>query len=103
MEKITKGWAKDYINQLINGETVKFRPYGKSMSGGIESGQLCTVAPISSPLEIDDVVLCQVGSQHFLHIIKAIKRNSYKICNNKGIINGWVAADQIYGILVKVE
>ena len=39
------GWATHYIPRLQAGETVQFRPRGDSMSGRIESGQLCTVAP----------------------------------------------------------
>jgi hypothetical protein len=37
------GWAAAYIQKLRGGETVSFRPRGHSMSGKIESGQLCTV------------------------------------------------------------
>jgi hypothetical protein len=37
------GWASQYIDQLNSGNTVSFRPRGSSMSGKIESGQLCTV------------------------------------------------------------
>ena len=40
------GWASHHIQKLLTGETVSFRPHGQSMSGRIESGQLCTVAPV---------------------------------------------------------
>jgi hypothetical protein len=40
------GWATGHIEQLRAGETVSFRPRGNSMSGKIESGQLCTVQPV---------------------------------------------------------
>jgi hypothetical protein len=49
------GWASNHIERLREGETVSFRPRGHSMSGKIESGQLCTVAPV-------DVVTLQVGT-----------------------------------------
>jgi hypothetical protein len=39
-------WASRYIEKLRAGETVSFRPHGHSMTGRIESGQLCTVVPI---------------------------------------------------------
>ena len=41
------GWAAHYIAKLQNGQTVSFRPRGHSMSGKIESGQLCTVEPVN--------------------------------------------------------
>ena len=41
------GWATAYIAKLKAGETVSFRPRGHSMSGKIESGQLCTVEPVT--------------------------------------------------------
>src|SRR5204863_6971636 len=37
------GWATPHIEKLRAGETVSFRPRGNSMSGKIESGQLCMV------------------------------------------------------------
>lgn len=38
------GWASRYIELLRSGQAVSFRPRGQSMTGRIESGQLCTVA-----------------------------------------------------------
>jgi len=53
------GWATPYIDRLKKGETVQFRPRGNSMSGKIESGQLCTVVPVrSEDLKVGDIVLC---------------------------------------------
>lgn len=68
------GWATPYITKLKIGETVSFRPRGNSMKGKIESGQLCTVEPIADfeSLEKDDIVLCNVNSREYLHLIKAI-------------------------------
>jgi hypothetical protein len=40
-------WATTPIARLRAGETVQFRPRGGSMTGKIESGQLCTVTPIA--------------------------------------------------------
>jgi hypothetical protein len=40
------GSAGRHIARLRAGETVSFRPRGNSMSGKIESGQLCTVEPV---------------------------------------------------------
>lgn len=98
------GWATGYIAQLQSGETVSFRPRGNSMSGKIESGQLCTVSPIAGEhLKVGDVVLCKVKGREYLHLIKAIQGPRFQIGNNQGRINGWVSAHCIYGKCVAVE
>lgn len=99
------GWAIGYIQKLKNGETVSFRPRGNSMKGKIESGQLCTVEPIRDfgALQKDDIVLCKVNGREYLHLIKAIQGARFQIGNNRGLINGWIGANSIYGKLIKVE
>ena len=99
------GWATPYIAKLKNGETVSFRPRGHSMKGKIESGQLCTVEPITdySRLQKGDIVLCKVNGNEYLHLIKAIQGARFQISNNCGRINGWVSANAIFGKCVKVE
>ncbi len=73
------GWATHYIAKLQEGETVQFRPRGNSMSGRIESGQLCTVEPIAdaSGLSVDDIVLCKVNGYQYIHLIKAIQGSRF--------------------------
>ena len=99
------GWATTYIVKLRQGETVSFRPRGHSMKGKIESGQLCTVAPMTEfeSLKKGDIVLCKVNGAEYLHLIKAINGARFQIGNNRGRINGWVGANSIYGKLVKIE
>lgn len=99
------GWAIGYIQKLKNGETVSFRPRGNSMKGKIESGQLCTVEPIQNfaVLQKDDIVLCKVNGREYLHLIKAVQGARFQIGNNRGLINGWVGANSIYGRLFKIE
>lgn len=97
------GWATGYIGKLQAGETVKFRPRGHSMRGKIESGQLCTVEPVTGEIEIGDIVLCKVGGKQYLHLIKAIQGDRYQIGNNRGLINGWIGRNGIFGKLVSVE
>lgn len=98
------GWATGHIEKLRAGETVSFRPRGNSMSGKIESGQLCTVAPIDlQSLKVGDIVLCKVNGREYLHLVKAIQGPRFQIGNNKGRINGWVSANAIFGKLVAVE
>ena len=99
------GWAISYITKLRAGETVSFRPRGHSMSGKIESGQLCTVMPVAdyASLQKGDIVLCKVGGSEYLHLIKAIQGTRFQIGNNRGRINGWVGANAIFGKCIKVE
>ena len=74
------------------------------MSPRIESGQLCTVAPVDAEaLSAGDVVLCRVGGNEYLHIVKAVQNGHYQIGNNQGRINGWISASAIFGRLTKVE
>jgi hypothetical protein len=99
------GWATPHIAKLAAGQTVSFRPRGGSMAGKIESGQLCTVAPVRDPstLKVGDIVLCKVNGFEYLHIVKAIRDGRFQIGNNRGGINGWIGPSHIYGLCIKVE
>jgi hypothetical protein len=98
------GWANGYIDALKRGETVSFRPRGGSMSGRIESGQLCTVEPLGErEIAVDDIVLCKVGGAQYLHLVKATRGKQFLIGNNRGGTNGWITRNAIYGRLVRIE
>src|SRR5437868_14078082 len=98
------GWATGHIQKLQAGETVKFRPRGHSMSGKIESGQLCTVEPVDpETIGVGDIVLCKVNGREYLHLVKAIQGPRFQIGNNRGRINGWISAGAIYGRCIEVE
>src|SRR5262245_61163552 len=98
------GWASRHIAKRRGGEGVSFRPRGNSMSGKIESGQLCTVRPVDpAALAVGDIVLCKVNGREYLHLIKAIQGPRFQIGNNRGRINGWVSAGAIYGQCVAVQ
>ena len=98
------GWASQYIAKLQKGETVSFRPRGNSMSGKIESGQLCTVEPAdSTTIKAGDIVLCKVRGREYLHIVKAIQGPRFQIGNNRGHINGWITAGSIFGRCLRIE
>lgn len=98
------GWATGHIARLQAGETVSFRPRGNSMVGKIDSGQLCTVAPVgdAATLRVGDIVLCRVGGAQYLHLIKAIQGGRFQIGNNRDRINGWVSSDAIFGKCIAV-
>jgi len=98
------GWADGHIARLARGETVSFRPRGNSMTGKIDSGDRCTVAPLGDhPLAVGDIVLCRVKGAQYLHLVKAIRADRYQIGNNRGGINGWIGRAQIFGRLLRVE
>jgi hypothetical protein len=98
------GWASPYITKLKAGETVSIRPRGTSMSPRIESGQLCTVAPVDpANLSVGDIVLCRVRGAEYLHLVKAIQGHRFQIGNNRGRINGWIGGTSIFGRLVNVQ
>lgn len=95
------GWAEFYIKKLQRGEEVTFRPRGNSMVGRIDSGQLCTVSPITvDKLKVDDIVLCKVNGVEYLHLVKAIQSGRVLIGNNKGHINGWTRT--VYGKVINI-
>lgn len=99
------GWAGGHIARLALGETVQFRPRGHSMTGKVNDGQLCTVAPFHGDhaLSVGDIVLCRVKGSQYLHLVKALQGDRVQIGNNRGGINGWVTRRQIFGRLVSVE
>lgn len=98
-------WATHYINKLQQGEVVKFRPRGNSMQGKIRSGQLCTVTPVldHKSLQKNDIVLCKVNGNQYLHLVSAIQGDRFQISNNKGYVNGWVGKNSIYGKCIHIE
>ncbi len=73
------------------------------MVGKINSGDLCTVSPMSGlGIMVDDIVLCSVNKKQYLHIVKEITPDGrFLIGNNKGSINGYTRT--VYGVLIKVE
>jgi len=102
---IPMGWATRHIAKLQSGQTVSFRPTGNSMKPKIESGQLCTVDPVTdvAVLAVGDIVLCKVRGNEYLHLIKAIQDQRFLIGNNRGGTNGWIGPHSIFGRLVRVE
>lgn len=74
------------------------------MLGRIESGQLCTVAPVEAAvLQSGDIVLCRVRGAEYLHLVKAVQGERFQIGNNRGHVNGWVTAGAIFGHCIAVE
>ncbi|MBK8256907.1 MAG: hypothetical protein IPK82_30070 [Polyangiaceae bacterium] len=98
------GWVNDAVKELVAGRTVQVRPFGGSMRGRIESGQLVTLAPASPPdICVGDVVLVQWKNNYLLHLVLQIQDEQLLIGNNLGKVNGWVRAEAVRGKVTAVE
>mgnify|MGYP001577498758 CR=1 FL=1 len=74
------------------------------MEPRIMSGPEGTVEPVQPrDLAPGDVVLCEIGTRQYLHIVKALQVGGCLIGNNKGNINGVASHEHIYGRLVEVK
>jgi hypothetical protein len=97
------GWVKDALAELAAGRQVQVRPFGGSMRGRIESGQLVTLAPaVPGDVRVDDVVLVRWRNNYLLHLVKEIREDRFLIGNDVGKTNGWVSADALAGKVVAV-
>ena len=95
-------WATEYIERLKHHSTIDIRPKGNSMKGRISSGQLCTISSDISEINKNDIVLCCVKGNHYLHLVTGVRKNQYQISNNKGFVNGWITINSIYGKVTNV-
>lgn len=63
-----------------------------------------TVEPVfyGNGVSKGDVVLCKVRGYEYLHLIikHDKKQHRFQIGNNKGKVNGWIEAEQIFGKMV---
>jgi hypothetical protein len=93
------GWAAGYIAKLKTGESVTFRPRGRSMEPIIRDGQEVTVDPLKPDdvIAVGDVVLCKVNGNEYLHLVKHRESDKFLIGNNKGRVNGMIGLGSIYG------
>src|SRR5688572_25223831 len=97
------GWVNDARKELAAERQVRVRPFGGSMRGRIESGQLVMLAPaVSTEIRVDDVVLVEWKGNFLLHLVKEVQGDQLLIGNNLGKINGWVPASAAVGIVVDV-
>src|SRR6476620_783403 len=97
------GWVNDVRKELAAGRRVQVRPFGGSMRGRIESGQLVTLEPVeATEVRADDVVLVRWRGGFLLHLVKEVRGGQLLIGNNIGKVNGWVASDAVLGKVVAV-
>ena len=91
-------------NKLKEGLICKVIGYGNSMTPILKSGQAVICIPVTDDTELNkhDIVLCKVKGHHYLHMIHAIKNNTYLIGNNHGHMNGTISRNCIYGKVVEI-
>jgi len=80
------------------------QPFGGSMRGRIESGQLVTLAPVKpSDIRVDDVVLVEWRGNFLLHLVKDVEGDQLLIGNNLGKVNGYVPSSAAIGKVISVR
>lgn len=91
------------IQTLKAGQPITVQVHGQSMAGRIESGQWCTVVPVNAEqIVVGDLVLCQVGKRHYLHLVSGTQNGQFEISNARGRINGWITPEAIFGKCIRV-
>lgn len=96
-------WVKDAIDQLSKGQEVAVRPFGGSMRGKIESGQLVTLKPAEyDEVEAEDVIFIRWKGNYLLHLLIEKKDRQLLIGNNLGKINGWIPAGALIAKVIAV-
>lgn len=97
------GWVKDALKELSNSGQCQIRPFGGSMKGRIESGQLVTLKSIEpSDIQENDVVLVHWKNNYLLHLVLEINNGELLIGNNLGKINGWVSMREVVAKVIEV-
>jgi Predicted transcriptional regulator len=94
------------LKTLLEKGEVTWKPHGNSMTPKIDSGDQVIVKKITpSILEVGDIVYAKVKGSYYLHLLSAIdeSQNRYQISNNHGHVNGWVNADNVYGVCVQIK
>lgn len=94
------------LKTLLEKGEVTWKPHGNSMTGKIDSGDQVVVKQVSiKALRVGDAVYAKVKGSYYLHLLSAIDttQNRYQISNNHGHVNGWVNAENVFGLCVKVK
>jgi translation initiation factor IF-1 len=97
------GWAIDAIAALQTGDTVRVQPFGGSMRGRVESGELVTLAPArGTVISRDEIVFVRWRGNFLLHKVIEISKDQVLIGNNLGKTNGYIALDDVIGVMTHV-
>jgi hypothetical protein len=101
-------WTDIAHKTLINGQSVIVQPRGHSMTGLISDRSQVTLEPYGQDAPgVGDIVLTRVPGRRFrhlvLHRILAQKSGRYLIGNSRGMPDGWVTAQEIFGRATHVD
>jgi hypothetical protein len=97
-------WVKEALASLQQGKNARVRPFGGSMRGRIESGQLVTLEPPRRDrLQKGDAVFVRWKGGYLLHLIVDQEPTRVLIGNNLGKINGWAPLGDVLGVVTAVE
>ncbi len=98
-------WATVAHAALVLGQSVQVRPRGDSMRPRINDGDLVTLEPCRpEDLVPGDIVLARVrGWLLVLHQIVEREPDRLLIGTVSGRVDGWIAADDIFGRVVQVR
>lgn len=94
------------LKTLLEKGEVTWKPHGNSMSPRIHSGDQVVVKQVpAKSTRVGDAVYAKVKGSYYLHLLSAIdeSQNRYQISNNHGYVNGWVTADNVFGVCIKVN
>jgi hypothetical protein len=94
------------LKTLLEKGEVTFKPHGNSMTPKIDSGDQVRVKRCNpKALRVGDAVYAKVKGSYYLHLLSAIDESQgrYQISNNHGYVNGWVTADNVFGVCVEVK
>ena len=94
------------LKTLLEKGEVVWKPHGNSMVPKINSGDQVVVKKVSAQaVRVGDAVYAKVKGSYYLHLLSAIDQSKgrYQISNNHGHVNGWVTADNIFGVCVQVK
>lgn len=92
------------LKTLLEKGEVTWKPHGNSMVPKIHSGEQVVVKKIAATsARVGDAVYAKVKGSYYLHLLSAIdeSQNRYQISNNHGYVNGWVTADNVFGLCMK--
>jgi phage repressor protein C with HTH and peptisase S24 domain len=94
------------LKTLLEKGEVTWSPHGNSMTPKIHSGDQVTVKKVlAKACRVGDVVYAKVKGSYYLHLLSAIDETQgrYQISNNHGHVNGWVNAENVFGVCVQVK
>jgi len=94
------------LETLLEKGEVTWKPHGNSMTPKMNSGDQVRVKKVDpAALRVGDAVYAKVKGNYYLHLLSAIDEthNRYQISNNHGHVNGWVTADNVFGVCVEIR